>query len=138
MNLITLTSYNQALDAHFLKSKLEDSGIQCVLLDEHVASLNFYYSGPVGGVKVKVDISDYDEAIEVLNEFEQAAKHSEDVKGMMCPKCASTSFTYIQNNFNNQKGLFSIIISLIFFIKPSHYNEIYKCNDCDYKISRTN
>ena len=39
MNLITIKAFDESMQAHLVKSKLESEGIDCWLIDEQVSNL---------------------------------------------------------------------------------------------------
>lgn len=69
MSFITIRTFDRAIDAHLLKSKLESEGIECFLFDEHVISINPLYGIATGGIKLCVMAEDAERAnrISALN-----------------------------------------------------------------------
>jgi len=68
-NLVTIMTYQQAVEAHLARSALEEAGIPAQVADEHVTSV--FWSDPYlfGGVKLVVLESDADRAMEILEEI---------------------------------------------------------------------
>ena len=64
--LVTVATFNQPIEAHVVKGRLESEGIETFLADEHVISMNPFYSNAVGGVKVQVAEEDVEEALKIL------------------------------------------------------------------------
>lgn len=62
-------SSNSAVDAHFVKGMLENSGIRCFLSNEMIAAVNPIYSFAAGGIHVLVRASDADRAGDLLREL---------------------------------------------------------------------
>ena len=58
MGLITFKTFDNSIDAHILKIKLESEGITCFLFDEHMVSVNPLYSQLIGGIKLKINEED--------------------------------------------------------------------------------
>jgi hypothetical protein len=49
---ITLATYIGAWEAHLARTKLESEGIFAFVLDDQIASINWFYSNAVGGVRL--------------------------------------------------------------------------------------
>jgi hypothetical protein len=68
MNLITVATFSNAIDAHIIMGKLESEGIQCFLKDEHTVTANPMYEIAYGGIKLQVPEKDVEAAKEILKE----------------------------------------------------------------------
>ena len=96
MALVTLRSYRDPIDAELGKARLENAGIPAVILDQHLVSIQWLYSNAVGGVKLTVDESDLDAALQVLGEDRSTdlsnipEGQAPPVDGDHCPVCGST------------------------------------------------
>lgn len=96
MALVTLRSYRDPIDAELAKLRLEDAGIPAVILDQHLASIQWLYSQAIGGVKLKVDDADLDEAERLLREDLTAdlsgiaESRAPMADGEVCPVCGSS------------------------------------------------
>lgn len=66
--LITIASFDLAHQAHLLKCKLESEGIPCILADENIIALVWFYANALGGIKVKIPYEYYDQASKIINE----------------------------------------------------------------------
>ena len=62
MKLITIKVFENAIDAHILKTKLESEGIPAILVDENIVTLNPLYNIAVGGGKLQVRDEDFGRA----------------------------------------------------------------------------
>jgi hypothetical protein len=99
MALVTLRSYRDPIDAELAKAQLEDAGIPAIVIDRYLVSIQWLYSGAIGGVKVKVDESDLGIAREVLRENRSAdladipESHTPLADGDRCPVCGSSEVT---------------------------------------------
>lgn len=67
-DLKTLISFTYPHEAHMAKGYLESNGIESILKDEMTVSVNNFYSNAVGGVKLLVKASDYDNGIRLLKD----------------------------------------------------------------------
>ena len=65
-NWITIISFTYPHEAHLAKAKLESEGIDVVIKDELTVQVNNFYSNAIGGVKLLVNVSDYEKAHQLL------------------------------------------------------------------------
>ncbi|BDD08259.1 hypothetical protein FUAX_06910 [Fulvitalea axinellae] len=65
MGLTTIKTFDSSIEANLAKTKLENAGIQCVLFDENMGSLD-PYSIAVGGIRLNVLAEDIEKALAVL------------------------------------------------------------------------
>ena len=73
VSFITLKTFDNPIDAHLLKTKLESEGIVVYLFDENINSINPLYNIATGGIKLNIAEQDLDRAVEVLREIDAAA-----------------------------------------------------------------
>ena len=66
LNLTTIATYNNAIEAHLAKTKLDSEGIFSYISDENLISLNPLYNLTVGGVKLKTLTDEAERAMEIL------------------------------------------------------------------------
>lgn len=62
----TVISFNYSHEVGVVKSLLESEGIECFVKDEFTVQVNPFYSNAVGGIKLQVKSSQYEEAVSVL------------------------------------------------------------------------
>ena len=67
-NWSTIISFTYPLEAHIAKGRLESEGIEVFIKDELTAQVNNFYSNAIGGVKLLVKDSDYENAYRILIE----------------------------------------------------------------------
>jgi len=100
-----IANYTKAEDAHLAASKLEGSGVRAWLRDEATASLYWFYSNAIGGVKIEVAEEDVERAREILDLApEQSAL-------LQCPHCGSEHTRMRQMNLISALAL--IFLNLI-------------------------
>ena len=131
MELVTIKIFDNAIEAHLLKSKLESEDIICFLYDENIVGLNPLYNLTVGGIKLKIKKSDVDKASEIIEATDSSVLTNEIGEAIKCPNCQSE---YIYNNYKSMisiKGIFSTIISFLFAVFPLYFKTVYKCKVCD-------
>lgn len=131
MKLITIQIFDNPIDMHLLKSKLESEGIHCYIFDEHTVAINRLISQGVGGIKLKIDEKDTDKAIEVLREIQTGLTLDEDGKSKECPKCGSTNLYTDFRSMKGTKGVLSMFVMFFFVVFPFYYKNVYKCKNCE-------
>jgi len=110
---ITIATYIGAWEAHLARAKLESEGIFAVVLDDQIASINWFYSNAVGGVRLQVREADAERAALILEmpaEEEHGPQQEDpvlDTSTPACPACGSTSF---------RRERFSPAIALLSFL----------------------
>lgn len=65
----TIARFQQAEDAHLLRSFLASRGVEAGVLDEHVIQIFWHYSDALGGVRVVVGDSQANEAVEAYRDY---------------------------------------------------------------------
>jgi hypothetical protein len=134
MSLITIKTFENAVEAHLLRLKLENEGIQCFLVDENTVSLNPLFNIAIGGIKLRIDESDEAKAQELIAEMENAAFLDEDEQIIACPKCLSTDLYTNFKSMKGAKGVMSAIVSFLFMVFPIYYKSVYKCKACGHEF----
>ena len=130
MKLITVQVFDNPIDLHLLKSKLESEGIRCFVFDEHTVTLNRLMSQGVGGIKLKIDEKDKDKAVEILNEIQIASTRDDSGKSKKCPKCGSKDLIADFKSLKGAKGILSMLVMLLFVVFPVYYKNVFKCKIC--------
>ena len=128
--MVTLKTFDNFVDAHLLKSKLESEGITCYLFDENIVAINPLLNLTVGGIKLNISDSDVEKAREILIEIQNTSITDENDKQIICPKCGSAD---LYTNFKSTKGAAGIIASLcsiLLSVFPFYYKSVYKCKSC--------
>ena len=92
----TVASFREAYQAYLAEGKLETEGISAIVLDEHLAEINWLYSQAIGGVKVQVPEADYESrALKILegDYAEDLLVLDPDKSTDRCPECGSASIS---------------------------------------------
>ncbi len=71
MDLITIATFSNSIEAHISRSLLESQGIACFLKDEHTINANPMYHLALGGIKLQVWEKDVNEAMSILKAQQQ-------------------------------------------------------------------
>jgi hypothetical protein len=76
--LITIETYNNAMQASLAKNYLESAGVRCVLADEVAVTSGFSgLTNAMGGIKLQVAEEDMDRACDLLDEIEHHRSSAE-------------------------------------------------------------
>ncbi len=137
-NWTTLISFTYPPEANIAKGYLESNGIHTLIQDENTIQVLNFYSNAIGGVKLLVPASDYEEGIELLKKagYLSDTGSEDDFKTEVvrivqaadkniCPYCKS-------ENIGRNKKVNSLIIPLYLLLGLVFpiYQLSYKCFDC--------
>lgn len=131
-HLITLQTFSSGFKANLLKARLEDSGIQAFVFDEHISTIKPHYNNLIGGIKLKVREADKEAALALLsveNSFPLTNEHGEIIK---CPKCGSENIESGATGIKSVKSLIAFLIGVITFSYPLHMDSMYSCGNCGH------
>ena len=126
MDFIVLRRFDNYFYANITLTKLQDAGIDCWLKDEHTVTIDPILSNAVGGIKLVVKDTDVEEAIKLLQHFDE-----EYMRSIKCPNCGQTTITQI-----NKPGATNFITSILTWIFSSYAvatEQVYKCSNCGYE-----
>jgi len=133
---VTIKVYDNAPEAHVLISKLENSGVHCYLHDALTISIDPLLNQAMGGIKLKVRRKDMDKAVAVINEMDEVPLTDDANNLLECPQCGGTD---LYANFKSMKGFWGIfysLISLLFFMYPLKYKNVYRCKNCENEFEK--
>lgn len=136
MALITFKTFNNSIDAHILKVKLESEGIVCYLFDENTIGINPLYANALGGIKLKIDEVDFKLAAEVYETIKETPFTTEEGIAISCPRCNSSKLETGFNSTNGFGAILSGLASLLLMIFPLYRKSIYKCQECGCEFKR--
>ena len=134
MNLITLKTFDNSIDANMLRCQLELEGIQSYLKDENTITTNPLYNIALGGIKLQVIEQDYQKAKAYLSELENTPYTNQKNEIISCPTCKSTDIHAGFSSYKNITGILSILTALAFMIFPFYNKKVYKCKECDLEF----
>jgi hypothetical protein len=77
-NLVTIRTFWNPLEADLAKGVLEAANIESFLFDENVMRQNFFYASALGGVRLRVDAANVEEANRILEEQTNGTPLEED------------------------------------------------------------
>lgn len=134
MSLITLKVFDNIIEAHLVKSKLESEDIACYLFDENINTMYPLYNLATGGIKLKIDEADAEKAQLVLQEINNSQYSDSDNQKLSCPECGSEELYDNFKSMKGKKGIFSAILSFLFMAYPIYYKVVYKCKVCGHEF----
>ncbi|WP_295648581.1 DUF2007 domain-containing protein [uncultured Mucilaginibacter sp.] len=116
--IVTYRTYYDPMLAHIELSRLQDSGIQCFISDENMATINPFYNTAIGGIKLRVFECDIEKCDAILGQDESASVEliegtfvDERTVGITCPYCSSNNVRY-GNATERRYGWFSTMLSV--------------------------
>ena len=124
MAFISLRTFDNSIEAHLLKSKLESEGIECYIFHENTATLTPI---AIGAISFKVYQKDFPKAYEIMTEMQRLVPKDKNGNIICCPKCRASKLIIIKRKQKKQfKGLLGKIKS--FF--NSHEISVVVCEAC--------
>ena len=123
-------TFDNSIEAHIMKSKLESENIMCFLFDENIVGLNPLYNVTVGGIKLKINKSDIEKATQIIEETTKSTLKNDQGQVINCPNCKSEDIYSGFKSMKGTKGILSAIVSFIFMVFPIYYKTVYKCKAC--------
>lgn len=134
MGLVTIKTFDNSIEAHMMKAKLESENIMCFLFDENIVGLNPLYNIAVGGIKLKINKSDIKKATEIIEETVKSSLSNDQGEVIKCPNCKSEDIYSGFKSMRGAKGIISTIVSFLFMVFPIYYKTVYKCKKCGYEF----
>lgn len=137
MRFVTVIAPDMLGPAYIARSKLEDAGIPCHILNEHTVGVQWLYANALGGLQVQVPEEFLEEALRVLSEDvapedvpEEMLALAPDLKEALtepdhvCPRCDGTDVTLMTPN----RWLFALGRAVGIPLKTSR--RACKCRSC--------
>jgi hypothetical protein len=131
-DLTTLAVFDNGFQANLLRAKLTDCGIDAYVFDENTITLNPLYSNLLGGIKVKVRITDLQEAREVYSEINNTPITDENDEIIYCPKCNSDKISPGLKSVKSTKSILAYLAAIFTGTYPLHTDTIYYCRKCNH------
>jgi hypothetical protein len=133
MALITIKTFENAIEAEMLKVKFASEGIDSYLFDENVTTLIPHLNLAIGGIKLKIDARDFNKVTQLIDEVYNSALTDDNGEHVHCPKCNSSDI-YNFKSFKNPKGIIALIMSFFTVTLPIYHKQIHKCNTCNFEF----
>nr|WP_276901526.1 DUF2007 domain-containing protein [Pedobacter kyonggii] len=139
---VVYSTYYNPMEANIIKAKLGDSGFDCFLADENVATLNPLYNQAIGGVKLIVFERDVEAINTLLAEDNSLAFESSDgivdeeesvEDKTVCEKCGSTNVGYGIAT-DKKYSIWATVLAFLTLTTPIKANKCHHCYDCGYEF----
>ena len=130
MNLVTLKTFDNSIDANMLRCQLELEGIQSYLKDENTIATNPMYNVALGGIKLQVFEKDYSQANAYLNQLENTPYTNQNNEIITCPSCLSMNIQAGYASYKDITGIISLFAAFALMIVPFYNKKVYKCKEC--------
>jgi predicted RNA-binding Zn-ribbon protein involved in translation (DUF1610 family) len=118
---------DNAVEANIIKEKLVAEDIPSFVGDEHLLTMNPFYSLAAGGIKVYVKPEDLEKASAVLDLTYAEYKYQ-----LKCPTCASPNIEFGRKR-KDPKNIFALLVSVFFGVFPFYNKKVYHCNNCGFE-----
>ena len=135
MGLITFKVFYSAIDAHLTKSKLEDEGVDCILIDEISSSMYPVFTAAGGGIKLQIEEQNLQTATLILKDIEEQPYTDENNIPLICPNCQSTEILSGINSIKGIRGILAMISVFILGILMVPQKTVYKCRSCNNEFN---
>lgn len=129
MNTVTLITCDNLTEAHLIKGKLSNEGIDSFLTNENFTNLMPLYNNMLGsGVQIMVFANDYQRARELVKENIEPQNID-----IVCPHCGSDNIG-LGLGKNKVMKIFNIIMAILSAIPLGNLKPKYYCKNCKEEI----
>jgi hypothetical protein len=129
--LVTLWRYRDLPEALVARAKLDSDAVWCVLVDDNIVRLDWFWSNAMGGVRLQVEDNDVEHALALLSEEIPAGFIAEETgeayKQPECPNCHSRDVSF--EPFNKAIALVLLQFTLPVWIPKKSWI----CEDCRHE-----
>lgn len=96
--LVVVERFRDLVEAELARGKLESAGIRCMVADENLVRMDWFYSNAIGGLRLMVSGEDAEAARAILDEPIPEEILQPDAEGDYtqphCPKCDSLDISF--------------------------------------------
>jgi phage FluMu protein Com len=124
MKLILLQRFDNYFFANITYTKLQDAGVECYLRDENTVTVDPLLSNAVGGIKLMVEESHFELAVDLMKAAEVAY-----LSDITCPYCKETGLT-AEEKINKPETFWGKLKNQIAYGQTSTYSKKYRCQHC--------
>ncbi len=127
--IIRILTCDNLTEAHLVKGRLENEGINCFLTNQNFTNLVPMYNNMMGaGIQIMIEEKNYEKAYEILQD-----KINPKTENIICPNCGSNN---IKLGLGKYKGfkLLNIFIAIFSFLPLGNLKPKYYCKDCNSEI----
>lgn len=127
--LVTVASFRDLSEALLAKGRLETAGVDCVLADDNIVRMDWFWSNLMGGVKLNVPESQAEAAHELLFGEQEAEPGFDETELATCPKCGSQKIVFLDPDRGVRlASLWAIALPL-----PRISHAHWECSNCGAK-----
>ena len=122
--IITIARFDQPIDAHLARSRLESAGIKAIVINDGLNNLGLYHAVATGLVRLQVRAADREQALEALG----VEPKEETPVQVRCLSCDSTRVS------RRRFPIFFILICFLFsFLVRDLARPRWRCEICGTK-----
>lgn len=139
-NYKTIITFTLPHEAYLAKGFLESEGIDAIIKDEFTAQVNNFYSNAIGGVKLQVKESEFEEGLVILKKGGYInSENTEEVHIEIVPLDDTTNINrcpFCQSeNIGKQKkpSILTVIVCFMSGVIFPIFKKSYNCFDCGKK-----
>lgn len=136
-DLVPVRFYDDPIEAHLGRCLLQNEGIEAYVNDEYFIGLNRALGVALGGVKLKVALTDKERALMVLQETEHRPYLDEEDRPVCCPKCGSQDLQGGISKPRTGAGIFHLALGFLFSVYPLVNERGMLCNSCGNHFERS-
>jgi predicted RNA-binding Zn-ribbon protein involved in translation (DUF1610 family) len=131
-DIVTFDTYYDPMLAQIIRTRLEDNGIPCFVVDENLGTLYPAYNATAGGIKVKIFARDMEKSKAIIAEDDttnvESLTEDEIENSVFCPHCGSNKVQYGLAEKPN-KGWFGKLFSAVGLseINAKHQFHCFNC-----------
>ena len=129
MRTVKLITCETLIEAHFIKVRLNNEGIECFLTNQNFTNLMPLFNNMLGsGIQVIINETELEKASKIIKD-----KLKPDIAEMTCSYCGSTN---IRLGIGERKGLkiINMLIALILWLPMGNLRPKYYCRNCKKEI----
>ncbi len=126
--LMTIATFDTAVDAERLRTRFDEAGIGAEVLDERAEQRFLLFSRPHSGIKVRVTKDQKEQAERLMREWDRAEGILTDA--VSCPECGSYAIEYPQFSRKTYQSVFFAVLSALGFMR-----RLYYCKECQFTWS---
>jgi hypothetical protein len=130
--LVTLWRYRDLAEALVARAKLDSDAVWCVLADDNIVRLSWFWSNAMGGVRLQVEDNDAEHAMTLLAEEIPAGftpeETGEEYHQPECPNCHSRDVTF-------EPMYKKVALPLLWGLGLPVWipKKTWKCEDCEHE-----
>jgi len=119
-----IASFDNFMFANMALGMLEENYINCHLKDENIVTIDPLLNPAVGGIKLMVEETQADRAIELIKEAETLYLNE-----LICPYCKKAGLT-AEEKINKPESFWGKLKNQIAYGQTSTYSKKYRCQHC--------